>query len=412
MRKRFTKRKHSQSQWCSSSEGNTGCMFQLWGTRTFCLQLSHKTEMCQHPNSTTHRLESQRQWKWLWNHHCRFHLPSTKHAPKRRPRGIDDKDGSPGGKFFGGLICAAWIRRTGSDRMYFSIWKSMQLHIFIHLSWKRAETTALLDSGATKNFISMQYAKELWLPIKCLQWPWLIYNVDGMQNKNRDIKHYTDLEMQTGSQRVWLRFFLTDLANQKAILGYPWFTANQPKIDWVQGWIDSDQLPLILHTRKAIESWIAQCTITPAGRKGAFQWILPTTTSIHIAWVSLPAQSNKKQTLASKLAEQAGSQKGDGKIPAKYHHHLLVFSKEASHRFPEPCIWDHAFKLKPRAPSSIPRKVYQLTQDKQKALLKFVWEQQVKGYICPSKSPYAAPFFFIKKKDGKLWPVQDYWWLN
>ena len=74
-----------------------------------------------------------------------------------------------------------------------------------------------------------------------------------------------NLEMQTGSQRVWLRFFLTDLADQKAILGYPWFAANQPKIDWARGWIDSKQLPLILHTRKALESRIAKCTTTPAG---------------------------------------------------------------------------------------------------------------------------------------------------
>ena len=36
----------------------------------------------------------------------------------------------------------------------------------------------------------------------------------------------------------------------------------------------------------------------------------------------------------------------------------------------------------------------------------------MKGYICPLKSPYAAPFFFIKKKDSKLWPVQDYQRLN
>ena len=57
-------------------------------------------------------------------------------------------------------------------------------------------------------------------------------------------------------------------------------------------------------------------------------------------------------------------------------------------------------------------KVYQLTQDEQKALLDFVKEQLAKGYIQPSKSPYATPFFFIKKKDGKLQPVQDYWQLN
>ena len=74
-----------------------------------------------------------------------------------------------------------------------------------------------------------------------------------MRNKNGDIKHYTDLEMQTSNQRVWLRFFLTNLANQKAILGYPWSAVMQPKIDWAQGWMDSSQLPLILCTKLATE---------------------------------------------------------------------------------------------------------------------------------------------------------------
>ena len=208
--------------------------------------------------------------------------------------------------------------------------------------------------------------------------------------------------MQTGNWKVWLQFFLTDLADQKAILGYLWFIANQPKIDWARGWIDSTQLPLILCTRKAIESRIGQCTITPGSRRRPLRQASPTTESIHVSWVSIPILTNKKQTLASKLAEQAGSQMEDGKIPAKYHHHLSVFSEEASHRFPEPRIWDHTIELKPGAPSLIPGKVYQLTQDKQKALLEFIREQQAKGYICPSKSLYAVPFFFIKKKDVKL----------
>ena len=218
--------------------------------------------------------------------------------------------------------------------------------------------------------------------------------------------------MQTGDRKVWLQFFLTNLANQKAILGYPWFAANQPKINWARGSINSAQLPLILHTRKAIKSCIGKCTVTPMGRRNPLQQTPPITDAIHVARVLIPIMTNRKQMLASKLAEQARSQMGDGKIPAKYHHHLSVFSEEASHRFPEPHIWDHAIKLKPGAPSSIPGKVYQLTQDEQKALLEFVQEQQAKGYIRPLKSLYAAPFFFIKKKDSKLRPVQDYQCLN
>jgi len=69
-------------------------------------------------------------------------------------------------------------------------------------------------------------------------------------------------------------------------------------------------------------------------------------------------------------------------------------------------------ELKPNAPATIPGKIYALTVAEQEELLKFVKEHMAKGYIRPSKSPYAAPFFFIKKKDGKLRPVQDYRRLN
>jgi hypothetical protein len=53
-----------------------------------------------------------------------------------------------------------------------------------------------------------------------------------------------------------------------------------------------------------------------------------------------------------------------------------------------------------------------MTQDEDKSLLKFLQEQEAKGYICPSISPYASPFFFIQKKDSKLQPVQDYRRIN
>lgn len=35
-----------------------------------------------------------------------------------------------------------------------------------------------------------------------------------------------------------------------------------------------------------------------------------------------------------------------------------------------------------------------------------------KGYIRPSTSPMASPFFFVGKKDGSLRPCQDYHYLN
>ena len=221
--------------------------------------------------------------------------------------------------------------------------------------------------------------------------------------------------MQTGQQRTKLCFFLTNIGDQKLILGYPWFAATQPNIDWAQGWIEAEQLPLIIHVPEKKKVHIGKCDATPAGRCIVKNPYMPANGSMYVAQIQIPSEgtsTSKRQTLASKLAEQAGSQKGSREIPAKYQWHSQVFSEKVAQHFPESQIWDHAIELKSNAPSTIPRKVYQLTQDKQKALLDFVKEQQAKGYICPSKSPNVSPFFFIKKKDGKLQPIQDYWQLN
>ena len=116
--------------------------------------------------------------------------------------------------------------------------------------------------------------------------------------------------------------------------------------------------------------------------------------------------------IATELAIQAGEGKKKVEIPAVYDCFKRLFSEEASQRFPPSRPWDHAINLKPDAPDAIPCKVYPMTPTEDKALEEFIREQYAKGYIRPSKSPYASPFFFIKKRDGKLRPVQDYRRLN
>ena len=57
-------------------------------------------------------------------------------------------------------------------------------------------------------------------------------------------------------------------------------------------------------------------------------------------------------------------------------------------------------------------KNYNLTLAEQIKLDNFLKENLEKGYIQKSESPMASSFFFIKKKDGKLQPCQDYRFLN
>src|SRR6266478_5623615 len=129
------------------------------------------------------------------------------------------------------LIRSALIRPSNSN-VYISARKSMTVRVFIHSNSKRAEMISLLDSGATENFLNLDYAKWLKLPIKRLPFSRKLFNVDGTENKASQLQFYTDLAIRTGSTTMNMRFFLTQLGEHKAILGYPWFAAVQPKIDW------------------------------------------------------------------------------------------------------------------------------------------------------------------------------------
>jgi len=98
-------------------------------------------------------------------------------------------------------------------------------------------------------------------------------------------------------------------------------------------------------------------------------------------------------------------------LPAYVAEFQSVFAKEDFDILPEHRKWDHAIELTPGAePKS--SKVYPLSPLEQVELDTFLEENLRTGQIRPSKSPMAAPIFFIKKKDGLLCLVQDYRALN
>src|SRR5258708_1951082 len=119
-------------------------------------------------------------------------------------------------------------------------------------------------------------------------------------------------------------------------------------------------------------------------------------------------------TPSQRLAEEARAQRvhpPKSAIPKHYEDFADVFSKEAFAHLPPRKAWDHAIELHPDA--KLPRgRTFPLSPAEQKELDTFLRENLANRRICPLKSPIGAPVFFIKKKEGSLHLVQDYWKLN
>jgi len=125
----------------------------------------------------------------------------------------------------------------------------------------------------------------------------------------------------------------------------------------------------------------------------------------------LCATSTTFQKLAEGARRSAEAQKEPFILPNCIRGFESVFAKEDFNILPEHRQWNHAIELIPGLePKS--SKVYPLSPVEQKELDTFLEENLCTGRIRLSKSPIAAPVFFIKKKNGSLWLVQDYRALN
>jgi hypothetical protein len=136
-----------------------------------------------------------------------------------------------------GLPHLAWVRAI-SNHVYLTTRNSINVPICFESSHGTAEKKALIDSGATKNFIDWQLAKALKVQTTLLPWPRKVYNMDGMENKAGVIEKHVKLRVQQGNKSRVQMFFITNLGDPCIIFGYPWLYHFQPQIDWQKGTIE------------------------------------------------------------------------------------------------------------------------------------------------------------------------------
>ena len=79
-----------------------------------------------------------------------------------------------------------------------------------------------------------------------------------------------------------------------------------------------------------------------------------------------------------------------------------LFNKKKFEKLLERREWDHEINLMDEAPKELNAKAYAMTLKEEEALNQWLDEQLKAGLIVESKSRYAAPCFYIPKKDGSL----------
>ncbi len=118
----------------------------------------------------------------------------------------------------------------------------------------------LANSGATDNFVNIQLLKRLRISYLPIDKPIKIWNIDGTLNQDSNITHYTDLQVRTGKETHVLQFLITNLGKDEVILGYPWFTTFEPKIQWKEATLEEEYQPVVVSTinthQETIESAI------------------------------------------------------------------------------------------------------------------------------------------------------------
>ena len=250
---------------------------------------------------------------------------------------------------------------------------------------------ALLDSGATENFLDLQTIVKLRLPTTKLKQVQVITNIDGTYNKAGSITRKCWLKMTLGIHSEEIDFFVIDLGQDYMVLGYPFLHCFNPAINWEVGELNGQKHLQITPIQIMEHEW----HLWKFEHCGTQAW----KTTFTQQWAT---KANKQRQL---LIED--------NLPEKYLRHSQVFSEKEAQQLPPSQIEDMAINLKERAPDELDCKTYALTKTEMEVLQQTLSKDLQKGYIKHGTLPYISPVFFIDKKDGKdLWMVINYQQLN
>jgi hypothetical protein len=204
-----------------------------------------------------------------------------------------------------------------------------------------------------------------------------------------------------------LRFYITDLEEDRTIFGYLWLQMFNPKIDWQKGSINA-KMVTVKTTYEEPPKWMKILRIHLIGRRIAQKGGIGKDDEVHM----VIGKTNVTQQWAETAHKEKDNLMNGSSIPPQYSDFADVFSEKAARRFPPPREDNHIIKFEPDAPDTFSCKIYPISTAETKFLREWVQDNLKKGFIRESKSPFTSPMFLIKKKNGDFQVIQDYRTLN
>jgi len=94
------------------------------------------------------------------------------------------------------------------------------------------QTKALVDLGATMNFVDKVVIKNNNLVIHKLANLYCVINADGTPNKVGQITEYVRAYIEIGLHKTIQHLFVTNLGNKEMMIGYSYLYKHNSNIDW------------------------------------------------------------------------------------------------------------------------------------------------------------------------------------
>ena len=117
-----------------------------------------------------------------------------------------------------------------------TLWENDKDHIMIkvniHGKHKEVSINAMIDSGATEDFIDKTICDKHQIPRILAERAREIYLADGNLSEMGPITHIAKVVINIGSHQEIATLQVANLQNHEIILGMPWLKGHNPKIDW------------------------------------------------------------------------------------------------------------------------------------------------------------------------------------